>query len=140
MLNILLMAYKSPSEVLAYFDKLSSMKNNIEKNKLSNRKDVQILRKKIAVLNQELIYSKQEMEQAKETYENIIKIHNKKEKQHREMVEYLTIITQKHEEDQNTKIMKLITLMQAGQSPGTCKKPELQEGDTLAQPVDNHGD
>lgn len=134
------MAYKTPSEALAYFDKLSNMKNNIEKNKLSNRKDVQILRKKIAVLNQELIYSKQEMEQAKQSYENILRIHTKKETQHREMVEYLTIITRKHEEDQNDKIMKLITLMQAGQSPDTCKKPELQGGDTLVQPVDNRGD
>ena len=140
MFNILQMAYKSPSEALAYFDKLSKMKNNIEKNKLSNRKDVQILRKKIAVLNQELIYSKQEMEQAKQTYETILKIHTKKETQHKELVDYLTIITRKHEEDQNTKIMNLITLMRAGQSPDTCKKPELLVDDKQDQPVDNHGD
>lgn len=123
------MEYNSTSEALAYFDKLTKMKNNIEKNKLCNRKDVQMLRKKIAVLNQELIYSKQEMEQAKVAYENTLKIHTKKETQHKDLVEHLTIITEKHEKDQKEKIMNLIALMQGGQSLDTCKKLESVEDD-----------
>lgn len=123
------MSYKNPSEALAYFDKLTTMKNNIEKNKLENRKDVQMLRKKIALLNQELIHSKKEMENAKYAYENILKMHSKKEAQHKDLVNYLTIITKKHEEDQNYKIMNLISLMQGGQSPDTCKKPVSEEDD-----------
>lgn len=125
------MEYNSTSEALAYFDKLTKMKNNIEKNKLCSRKDVQMLRKRIAVLNQELIYSKQEMEQAKVAYENTLKIHTKKEIQHKELVEHLTIITEKHEKDQKEKIMNLIALMQGGQSPESCKKLESEEDDKL---------
>ena len=123
------MEYNSTSEALAYFDKLTKMKDNIEKNKLCNRKDVQMLRKKIAVLNQELIYSKQEMEQAKNEYENTLKIHTKKEQQHKELVEHLTIISEQHEKDQKEKIMNLIALMQGGQSPEACKKLESVEDD-----------
>ena len=69
-----------------------------------------------------------------------MRIHTKKETQHRELVEYLGIITRKHEEDQNCKIMELITLMQGGQAPESCKKLELQGDDTLVQPVDSRGD
>lgn len=114
----------------AYFDKLANIKNNIEKNKLSNRKDVQLLRRKIAILNQELIFLKRNVEQAKIAYENATNVYKTKCEMHKQFLSHLTIISDKHNEEQQKKVDKLMKLMREGQYHEACKKTESQAGDT----------
>ena len=87
----------------AYFDKLANMKKNIENNKLNSRKDVQVLRKKIAILNQELIFLKRNMEQAKLAHEHATGVYKTKCEMHKQFLNHLTIISDKHNEQQKIK-------------------------------------
>lgn len=114
----------------AYFDKLANMKKSIENNKLSTRKDVQVLRRKIALLNQELIFLKRNMEQAKLAYENATNVYKTKCEMHKQFLNHLTIISDKHNEQQKIKVNKLMKLMREGQYHEVCKKTESQAGDT----------
>ena len=114
----------------AYFDKLANMKKSIENNKLSTRKDVQVLRRKIALLNQELIFLKRNMEQAKLAYENATNVYKTKCEMHKQFLNHLTIISDKHNEQQKIKVNKLMKLMREGQYHEVCKKTESQAGAT----------
>ncbi len=96
---------------MARFNEIARLKKNIEENKLCNRNDVQTLRKKIAILNQELIYSKQEMEQTKEAYHQAQAIHDKKQLQHKQFVEHLSIISKNHKETQQKQLKQLMASM-----------------------------
>lgn len=123
----------------AYFDKLANMKKSIENNKLSTRKDVQVLRRKIALLNQELIFLKRNMEQAKLAYEHATDVYKTKCKMHKQFLSHLTIISDKHNEQQKIKVDKLMKLMREGQYHEACKKTELQADDTLDLSEEQHG-
>jgi len=114
------------------FNQIARLKKNIEENKLCNRNDVQTLRKKIAILNQELIYSKQEMEQTKEAYNLAQSIHDKKQLQHKQFVEHLSIISRNHKETQEKQLQQLMAAMtpnnQEHSLSGQAQTLDLVEG------------
>lgn len=122
----------------AYFDKLANMKKSIENNKLNSRKDVQVLRKKIAILNQELIFLKRNMEQAKLAHEHATGVYKTKCEMHKQFLNHLTIISDKHNEQQKIKADKLIKLMREGQYHEACKKTEVQVDDTQDLSEEQH--
>ena len=102
---------------MARFNEIARLKKTIEENKLCNRNDVQTLRKKIAILNQELIHSKREMEQTKAAYESALELFNNQTKQHKQLVEHLSIISKTHNERQQQEIMLLSSMMKCQFQP-----------------------
>ena len=121
---------------MARFNEIARLKKTIEENKLCNRNDVQTLRKKIAILNQELIYSKQEMEQTKEAYNTAQSIHDKKQLQHKQFVEHLSIISKNHKETQQQQLKQLMASM----TPNDQGQPLRGLVQTPDPVVDNAGD
>ena len=104
-------------EAMSRFKLIAKKKKEIEENKLCKRQDVQVLRKKIAILNQELIHSKQEMEQTKAAYEDALELFNTQTKQHKQLVEHLSIISQTHIERQQKQIRELSSMMKCQAQP-----------------------
>lgn len=104
-------------EAMSRFKLIAKKKKEIEENKLCKRQDVQVLRKKIAILNQELIHSKREMEQTKAAYEDALELFNTQTKQHKQLVEHLSIISQTHIERQQKQIQELSSMMKCQAQP-----------------------
>jgi len=104
-------------EAMSRFKLIAKKKREIEENKLCKRQDVQVLRKKIAILNQELIHSKREMEQTKAAYEDALELFNTQTKQHKQLVEHLSIISQTHIERQQKQIQELSSMMKCQAQP-----------------------
>ena len=104
-------------QAMMRFKLISKKKRDIEENKLCKRQDVQVLRKKIAILNQELIHSKREMEQTKAAYEDALELFNTQTKQHKQLVEHLSIISKTHNERQQREIRELSSMMKCQSQP-----------------------
>ncbi len=104
-------------QAMLRFKLIAKKKKDIEENKLCKRQDVQVLRKKIAILNQELIHSKREMEQTKAAYEQALTLFNNQTKQHKQLVEHLSIISQTHNERQQKQIQELSSMMKCQAQP-----------------------
>lgn len=104
-------------EAMVRFKLIAQKKKEIEENKLCKRQDVQVLRKKIAILNQELIHSKREMEQTKAAYESALELFNTQTKQHKQLVEHLSIISKTHNARQQTQIRELSSMMKCQSRP-----------------------
>lgn len=104
-------------QAMLRFKLIANKKKEIEENKLCKRQDVQVLRKKIAILNQELIHSKRDMEQTKAAYESALTLFNTQTKQHKQLVEHLSIISQTHIERQQKQIQELSSMMKCQAQP-----------------------
>lgn len=104
-------------QAMLRFKLIANKKKEIEENKLCKRQDVQVLRKKIAILNQELIHSKRDMEQTKAAYEQALALFNTQTKQHKQLVEHLSIISKTHIERQQKQIQELSSMMKCQSQP-----------------------
>ena len=104
-------------QAMLRFKLIAKKKKEIEENKLCKRQDVQVLRKKIAILNQELIHSKRDMEQTKAAYEDALELFNTQTKQHKQLVEHLSIISTTHNERQQKQIQELSSMMKCQSQP-----------------------
>ena len=112
-------------EAMVRFKLIAQKKKEIEENKLCKRQDVQVLRKKIAILNQELIHSKREMEQTKAAYESALELFNTQTKQHKQLVEHLSIISKTHNARQQTQIRELSSMMKCQSQPAGIVRVSL---------------
>lgn len=99
------------SVAIEHLEKLTVLKDKVEKNKISNRTDVQHLRKQIATLKQDISFSKQEMEDAKEVYEKARDLYNKQFSQLELFTSHLQIIIDNHKQEQEKHINNLLTAM-----------------------------
>jgi len=104
-------------QAMMRFKLIAQKKKEIEENKLCRRQDVQVLRKKIAILNQELIHSKRDMEHTKAAYERALTLFDTQTKQHKQLVEHLSIISRTHNERQQTQIRELSSMMKCQSQP-----------------------
>ena len=96
---------------IEHIQKLTVLRNKVEKNKISNRSDVQHLRKQIATLKQDINFSKQEMEDAKEIYEKARDLYNKQDSQLKLFTSHLQLIIDNHKQEQEKHINNLLTAM-----------------------------
>lgn len=100
---------------LKQFNKIQTLKSKVEKNKLCNRSDVQMLRKKISTLNQEILHAKQDTEQKKAAYDEAKKKLDRYTNEHTLYVEHLTIIIENHKKQQEKQLSELMKAMKMPQ-------------------------